>query len=135
MVAAVNLPLFKDAPLVQLLSMKLINVHVILLNDADAAISSELLSNDTKEIYKGFTEVAMITLGTGIGVGLLLDGKLYQGHNGLIEAGHMIVDTSSSATRCGCGQASNGFAINIVVNSVTSFSISFPDYQNDFLLY
>ena len=61
----------------------------------------------------------MYFLGTGIGCGLVLDGQVYQGSNGLIEAGHMIVNSNqidetdwkqrlnnhiSFNRLCGCGQ-------------------------------
>ena len=41
-------------------------------------------------------------LGTGIGLSLLLNGEFYQGANGLIEGGHMIIEMDGR--RCGCGQ-------------------------------
>lgn len=52
----------------------------------------------------------MLTLGTGIGCGLILNRKLYQGSHGLIEAGHMIINTyynngdCNDALVCPCGQ-------------------------------
>jgi len=100
-VATANLPLFKNVPICKLVSTALNGVPVVLVNDADAALCAEIASNS------GLTNVrnaALVAVGTGIGVGLLLDGKLHQGHNGLIEAGHMIIDKSSDAPLCGCGQ-------------------------------
>jgi glucokinase len=46
----------------------------------------------------------MVTLGTGIGLGLVLNGELYQGSNGLVEGGHMIISSGSGGRLCGCGQ-------------------------------
>jgi predicted NBD/HSP70 family sugar kinase len=40
----------------------------------------------------------------GLGLGLVLDGKLYQGSRGLIEGGHIIVDNYSHGRNCSCGQ-------------------------------
>ncbi len=102
LVVASNLPHFKNVPLAKLLSEALNNVSVTLVNDADAAISAEVWG--TSGAYKDYTNIAMVTLGTGIGFGLILDGRLYQGSYGLIEGGHMIVSTSSTSRPCGCGQ-------------------------------
>ena len=106
LIAASNLPLLKNAPLVDMLHSHalLANTPIILLNDADAAVCAELWAVDSKEAYTGAQNVAMITLGTGIGLGLVLNGRLYQGGFGCVEGGHMIVDSSPHATLCGCGQ-------------------------------
>ena len=106
LVAASNLPLLKNAPLVDMLHSHamLADTPIILLNDADAAVCAELWAVDSKEAYIGAQNVAMITLGTGIGLGLVLNGRLYQGGFGCVEGGHMIVDSSPDATLCGCGQ-------------------------------
>jgi glucokinase len=101
-VAASNLPHFKNAPLAELMSTALNGVSVTLVNDADAAISAEVWGTDG--IYDNFSNIAMITLGTGVGFGLILDRQLYQGSYGLIEGGHMIVSTSPDSRQCGCGQ-------------------------------
>lgn len=48
--------------------------------------------------------MAFLTVGTGIGAGLILDGKLHRGAFGVGgEIGHVCVDTSSAARRCNCG--------------------------------
>lgn len=120
LVAASNLPGWKNVPLCNMILDQLLimeknenfikdnrHIPVILLNDADAAISAELWG-ESRELYASHDNAAMITLGTGIGVGLVLNGKLYQGSNGLIEGGHMIVcggvDDNISRRKCGCGQ-------------------------------
>lgn len=100
-VATANLPLFKNVPICQLVSTALNNIPVVLVNDADAALCAEMASNSALTHVRN---AALVAVGTGIGVGLMLDGKLHQGHNGLIEAGHMIIDKSNDAPLCGCGQ-------------------------------
>ena len=105
-----NLPKFKNAPLASMLHMRLkkelnhIDVAVVLLNDADAALFAELKSFKSKHKYDNVQNACMITVGTGIGVSLFLNGAIFQGSNGLIEAGHMIIDCGPSARLCGCGQ-------------------------------
>lgn len=41
---------------------------------------------------------------SGLGLGLVLDGKLYQGSRGLIEGGHTIVNNKNHGRKCSCGQ-------------------------------
>lgn len=106
LIAASNFPKFKNAPLVEMLQgyQLLTGIPCILVNDADAAVAAEVWAAGSKQAYMHAENIAMITLGTGIGVGLVLNNRLYQGSFGCVEAGHMIVDTSSSASQCGCGQ-------------------------------
>jgi glucokinase len=104
LVGTATFPKFVNVPLRDMIRDNFDNVDVILLNDADAALAAEIWSKESYKEYEGIRHVAMITLGTGIGVGLLLNGMLYQGHHGLVEAGHMIVDSSSTARSCTCGQ-------------------------------
>eukprot|EP00605_Chrysophyceae_sp_TOSAG23-4_P001270 GSChrysophyteH1.ASY1.ANO1.1381.1 assembled CDS len=106
LVAASNFPLLKNAPLVDMLHgySFLADTPVVLLNDADAAVSAELWAADSRDYYTSVQNAAMITLGTGIGLGLVLNGRLFQGGFGCVEGGHMIVDSSADATACGCGQ-------------------------------
>jgi len=107
LVAASNLPLLNDAPLASKLSARLDGIPVVLVNDADAAVAAEVWSKETRAAYRDFENVAMITLGTGIGLGLVLNRRLYSGSNGLVEGGHMIVpscEEGGAARQCGCGQ-------------------------------
>ena len=74
------------------------NVKVALENDADAAALAEagwgVGKNKSRLIY--------ITIGTGIGGGFVLDGKLYRGVDGAHpEPGHHVIDASGPACSCG----------------------------------
>ena len=102
--AAANLPNFVNVPLAELCSKNFSGVPVVVLNDADAALFAELYGRDSRELYSGIKYAAIVTIGTGIGVGLLLDGHVYQGSSGMIEAGHMITSSHTGARKCGCGQ-------------------------------
>lgn len=104
LVAAGNLPLFHNFNFASALGAIYTGVPILLLNDADAAVSAEVWGKDSKDRYKAFTNVAMITLGTGIGCGLILNQQLHQGSNGLVEAGHMIVSNMPNSRKCPCGQ-------------------------------
>jgi glucokinase len=68
-------------------------------NDANAAALGELLFG----AGKGLKDFIVITLGTGLGSGLIVNGKLVYGHDGFAgELGHMVVDPDGR--ECGCGR-------------------------------
>jgi glucokinase len=67
-------------------------------NDANAAVWGER----TYGAARGSDNVALITLGTGVGSGFVVDGRLVRGYSGAAaELGHMVIDPSGPA--CGCG--------------------------------
>ena len=99
-VAAANFT-HRDVPITELLSARFKGIPCKLLNDADAAMAAEIWHPEFVGDVDRMNAV-MITLGTGIGVSLVLKGEIYEGTHGLIEAGHMIVN--KSGRRCGCGQ-------------------------------
>lgn len=103
LVAASNFPKIVNAPIAGLVSRGLNGIFTYLMNDADAAASAEIWGNAS--CYAKYKNLAMITLGTGIGFSLILNGSLYQGSHGIIEGGHMIVDSSRNARKCPCGQS------------------------------
>lgn len=76
------------------------NVEVSVLNDANAATLGE--SNHTlKHKYKC---VCLITLGTAVGTGIIIEGQLIEGKTGIAgELSHIRVDYSKDAKKCGCG--------------------------------
>jgi glucokinase len=74
-------------------------VRVAITNDANAAALGELLFG----AGKGLRDFIVITLGTGLGSGLIVNGALVYGHDGFAgELGHMIVDPDGR--ECGCGR-------------------------------
>ena len=94
---APNLPL-RDEPLAREVS-ELIRIPVVLENDANAAAWAEARFGSGR----GETHLAMVTVGTGIGGGLVLDGRLYHGANGMAgEFGHITVDPAGP--QCSCGK-------------------------------
>lgn len=69
------------------------------LNDANAAALGELWRGSGK----GFKNLVFITLGTGVGGGIVIDGKIVAGiHGGGGEIGHIVVNPKEDAV-CGCG--------------------------------
>jgi glucokinase len=87
--AAANLP-WRDVPLTQLIADKLgvDRSSVVLENDGNTALLAELWVGAAK----GKQDVVLLTLGTGIGAGIVCGGHLLHGHNGYAgELGHMIL--------------------------------------------
>jgi len=67
-------------------------------NDANVAGLAEALLGDT--LYR---EMILITVGTGVGSGIVLGGQIYRGPRGFgAELGHIVVDPNGP--RCGCGK-------------------------------
>ena len=78
---------------------KLVGLPVAAGNDANVAALGEMWKGGGQ----GYQDVVMITLGTGVGGGIILDGKIWAGSNGAGgELGHMIVNPEETDV-CGCG--------------------------------
>ncbi len=94
---APNLPGWKDVPLKKILEDEF-NIKVVLENDANAAAWGERCFG----AGQGVNNLVCFTLGTGIGGGIIIDGKIYHGSNyGAAELGHMTVN--KDGPRCNCG--------------------------------
>jgi glucokinase len=84
---APNLPWKGIIPMAKLIESKF-NLPVTLTNDANAAAIGEMMYGAAK----GMREFIMITLGTGVGSGIVANGKLIYGHDGFAgELGHTII--------------------------------------------
>jgi|GEM_PF-101888 len=92
-----NFPDWNEFPLKGYLESRL-DVPFWIENDANAAALGELWMG----AGKGSTHFCCITLGTGVGSGIIVDGKVLHGIDGMAgEAGHVIVDPEGPP--CGCG--------------------------------
>lgn len=95
-----NVPGFKGVNVGKGLSDRL-RCPVAVENDATTAALGEYLYGHGSR-YPSFL---MITLGTGVGGGLVIGGQLYPGGNGFAgEIGHINIDPSENAPSCGCGK-------------------------------
>ena len=96
--AAPNLPGFVNYPLRERFGA-LTGLRVVLENDANAAAFGEFATGAGRAVRS----MVMLTLGTGIGGGVILDGKLWRGHfDNAGEVGHMLVVPNGRP--CPCGQ-------------------------------
>lgn len=96
---APNLPWKGVVPLAQMIRDKF-NIPVTITNDANAAAIGEM----TYGAARGVKDFIMITLGTGVGSGIVINGQMVYGHDGFAgELGHVIVRRSNGRL-CGCGR-------------------------------
>lgn len=90
----------KSVPFASLLSKALGGIPVTLTNDANAAAMGEM----TYGAARGMKDFIMITLGTGVGSGIVINGQVIYGHDGFAgELGHTIA-VRNNGRLCGCGR-------------------------------
>jgi len=95
-----NVPEWEGYPICQEFA-KIIGMPVVFCNDANAAAFGEYWVGSAK----GHSSVALLTMGTGVGCGIIINGFSVDGAIGYGgECGHIIIDTSEDAKICGCGQ-------------------------------
>ncbi len=101
-----NLPGWEQVPLRDILSARLEAalgrpVPVVTGNDANAAAWGEYIFGVGRD-YPGLRHLAYITVSTGIGGGVIADGKIYEGAHGMAaEVGHITVDLHGPRCKCG----------------------------------
>jgi glucokinase len=94
---AENLPGWAGVP-VQAEIERQLGTRVVLENDANAAALGEKWLGAARD----FDDIAMLTLGTGVGGGLILGGKIWRGMSGMAgEFGHMTIDWEGIPCSCG----------------------------------
>ena len=92
-----NLPGWDDYPVRDEIE-RLLSAPVVLENDANVAAFGE----GWLGAARGYDEVCMITLGTGVGGGLVFGGRVWHGMNGMAgEVGHVTVDPNGYPCKCG----------------------------------
>jgi glucokinase len=121
---APNIPCLDGFRFVKVLS-EMLKLNVILENDANAAAWGE----NWLGAAKGFENSICVTLGTGVGGGIIIDGKILRGVDGTAgEIGHICVEPTGAP--CGCG--SNGCveqyaSAKAIVRLSGELSREFPD--------
>src|SRR5258708_2848645 len=93
-----NLPCWRNFPLSSEIE-KIYGVKAIIDNDANAAALAEARWG----AGRGYHQIFYATVGTGIGTGIVFDGRIYHGRTGAAgEGGHNTIDFHGP--RCGCGK-------------------------------
>lgn len=89
----------REVPMAQMFSERLNGLPVVLTNDANAAALGEMCFG----VAKGMRDFIVITLGTGVGSGIVCNGNLVYGCDGNAgELGHFVVRQNGRS--CGCGR-------------------------------
>ncbi len=89
---------FKNTPMVKYIQ-ETIDKPVFIENDANAAAYGEFVAGAAK----GAENAVCITLGTGVGGGIIIDGKIYSGSNFAgAEIGHTVIEVDGA--QCSCGR-------------------------------
>lgn len=92
-----NLPRWRNVHL-QAIVFERMNLATYLVNDASAAA----LGEHRFGVGKGLDNLVYLTVSTGIGGGIIMDGRLYEGTDGCAgELGHMIIE--ANGPKCNCG--------------------------------
>ncbi|ATV31597.1 glucokinase [Prevotella intermedia] len=87
-------------PLADMFSKRL-GIPVGLTNDANAAAIGEMMYG----VARGMKDFIMITLGTGVGSGIVVNGQMVYGSDGFAgELGHVIMVRGEEGRSCGCGR-------------------------------
>jgi glucokinase len=96
-ISAVNLPIV-DVPIRQLMSERL-GIPVLIDNDGNAAA----LAEHRWGAARGARNAVLLTIGTGIGGGLIINGNVYRGSTGAgAELGHMVIDADGPRCQGNC---------------------------------
>ncbi len=95
-----NLPWGPVIPIAEKVSKAFNGIPVAITNDANAAALGEM----TYGAARGMRDFIMITLGTGVGSGIVINGQLVYGHDGFAgELGHVVMKRNNGRI-CGCGR-------------------------------
>jgi pyruvate formate lyase activating enzyme len=93
-----NMPEWNQVPLREIVSQRL-GKHVLLDNDTNFGVVAE----HRYGAGRGVSDLVYITFSTGVGMGIVVDGKLLQGFTGTAgEIGHTVVE--ADGRRCSCGK-------------------------------
>ncbi|MBU0682846.1 MAG: ROK family protein [Candidatus Omnitrophota bacterium] len=94
-----NLAGWREVPLVSLIRKKF-GKKTKLENDANAAGMAEVIWGAAK----GYKHVFYVTVSTGIGTAVIINGKIFHGKNGMAgEGGHVTIDYNAKHAKCNCG--------------------------------
>ena len=120
---AANLNFRGKTPIKKMIETQL-RVPVIVTNDANAALYGEMIYGGAK----GMKNVVMFTLGTGVGGGIIVDGKLLYGSDGFAgELGHAILIPNGRKCTCGNNGCLEAYAsIRGIIQTCTELLEQFP---------
>ena len=122
---------FRNVPFCQEIQ-KFINVPVFLENDANCAAIAESVAGAAKDVEYA----VVITIGTGIGGGVIINNKLYTGFNGAGgELGHVVLTIDGEACTCGrkgCWEAYS--SATALISQTLTAAKEYPDSKINTLI-
>ena len=122
----VNMPGWRDVPVRDMLA-KATGKPVTYSNDAGAAAFGEYWVGGGRD----YESMALLTLGTGVGAGIIYQGMSIDGAQGFgSEVGHTVIDTTDDARMCNCGIAGHLEAYasaTAVVKRTSELLDNYPD--------
>jgi len=121
---APNLPALNNFSMAAALAREL-DVRALLENDANAAAVGENWLGASKD----FKNSIMVTLGTGVGGGIIIDGKILRGADGMAgEIGHVCVEADGVPCRCGaCGCVEQYSSASAIVRIAKELAAAYPE--------
>ncbi len=124
-VYACNFPKVKHGKLQDEMRKYFPGVNAYVENDANAAAYGEILAGAAK----GLKDAVVVTLGTGVGGGVIVDGKIYAGFNHCgSEIGHMVLNFNGPACNCGRKGCFEVYAsATALINQTKEMIQSYPD--------
>ncbi|MGI9534023.1 MAG: ROK family protein [Thermodesulfobacteriota bacterium] len=132
LIQAPNISDVSNYPIVKVLEDQLSPTPLVLENDASSAAAGEFWKGSCKDS----NSMIMLTLGTGLGGGIILNKQLWQGEEGMAgEIGHMIIDPNGPKCNCGSNGCLESFvsaeAIRRIVRSSPALSGKTVDTEPD----
>ncbi len=125
---APNISGIKNFPIIKELKKIIQYENIIVENDANAAALGEYW----KGAGSGSNSLLMLTLGTGLGGGIVLNGELWQGEDGMAgEIGHVILDPEGPLCNCGNSGCFESFVSGEAVRRIVRNSPELKQYTKD----
>lgn len=123
-ITAPNLPELNNFKMVAALEKEL-SIKAILENDANAAAVGE----NWRGASKGFADSILVTLGTGVGGGIIIGGKILRGAGGMAgEIGHICVESFGAPCPCGSrGCVEQYSSASAIVRIAKELAAQYPD--------
>ncbi len=128
--APVNMPGWRNVPVRKMLAQST-GKSVTYANDAGAAAFGEYWVGGGKD----YDSMALLTLGTGVGGGIIYQGMSIDGAQSFgSEVGHATIDTSANARTCNCGNRGHLEAYTSATGVVNRTAELLPDYPSSKLM-
>ena len=119
----------ENVPVVDELKKKY-NLPIYISNDANCAALGEY----TFGAGRGYRDIVFITLGTGVGSGIIIDGKLFEGRSGAgAEAGHMVIVVNGNKCNCGRRGCWETYASATALIKQTAAAMELPENKDSLM--